>query len=73
MHWCQQCYRMVDKCANDALCTETKIHIEEVLYPTEIITLEKEDFERLQKMLDGPPEANEKLKELMKSKPQWEK
>lgn len=40
--------------------------------PAVEFTVSAEDFERLQKMLDEPPEPNDALKELMRREPIWE-
>ena len=40
--------------------------------PTETITLDNEDFDKLCEMLDNPPEPTEKMKELFKRYKMWE-
>ncbi len=38
-----------------------------------VITVNPEAYDEFVKLLDAPPQPNERLRELMKRKPSWEK
>jgi uncharacterized protein (DUF1778 family) len=64
---------VVGKTRSEFILESARTHAIDVLLDRRLFTLNAEQYEAFIRMLEAPPEPNEKLKRLLASKSPWEK
>lgn len=67
-----QAARMVGRTRSDFMIEASRKAAEDAILDQTVISVDREKFDRFVVMLDRPPEANEKLRKMLRALAPWE-